>query len=205
VNFISHARSHTFWLITVATGVTAQASPILTPADAGVPVAVQPSAGLGVTGGVTDPFFSGLSALTFPTPAVINILGNIQAFDSMGNPISTFQVTGVTVTQGGMSFMPPLLPFVVTSPVTYTSTLNPAASATVSPGELNLAFTFDLDSSMQYSYTLDVSGVPDGGFVTLNDIEPPRIPEPGSGQLMVAAALVLVGACRVRRRRRSTT
>jgi hypothetical protein len=76
--------------------------------------------------------------------------------------------------------------------VTYFSTLNPLVSATVSPSELNLAFSFDLDASMQYSYTLDVSGVPDGGFVTYNDIELHKVPEPGSRELLTMAMLSFV-------------
>jgi hypothetical protein len=151
-----------------------------TPANLAAPFGVQPFAGLTVTGGVTQPFFSDLSGLPFTGPNIVDVLGDLQAFDSMGNPIPTFTVTGVSVTQSGSTVSPSLEPFTLTSPVTYASTLNPFNSATVDPSQYNLAFLFASDASFEYSYTLDVSGVPNGGFVLYNDIEAALSPEPGT-------------------------
>ena len=161
----------------------------LTPDNIGAPFGVQPLVGLTVNGGMSDSFFSDLSGLPFPGPGITTILGNVQAFDSGGNPISMFSIAAVTVTQGG-SFSPMLDMFMVTSPVTYTSTLNPLNQVTINPGDLNLAFLFNSDPSFQYSYALMTSGIPDGGFVLFNDVEGTFIPEPALG---FPIALVLIG------------
>jgi hypothetical protein len=175
----------------------------LAPGDLTAPFAVQPFVGLGVTGGVTQPFFSDLSALSLPGPGIVDVLGNIQAFDAGGNPISTFQLTGVTVTQGASSLMPPLQAFIVPSPTTYVSTLNPLNQVTLVPSALNLAFTFNSDSSFQYSYTLDVTGIPDGGFLLYDDVEGAKVPEPGAGWLLLP--VVLWSMVRLRKRFRLRT
>src|SRR5262249_39529322 len=97
-----------FPLIYIAVRMAALHADVLTPDDLIPPFAVQPFAGLQVMGGLTQPFFSDLSALSFPGPGIVDVLGNIQAFDASGNPISTFQINGVTVTQGTTALMPPL-------------------------------------------------------------------------------------------------
>jgi hypothetical protein len=159
----------------------------LTPDNVGAPFGVQAFAGLGVTGGVTDSFFSDLSGLAFPGPSIITILAGLTAFDDSFNPIGTFSITGVTVTQGASTFSPDVDPFSLSLPVTYTSTLDPLSQVTVNPGDYNVAFVFDSDASFQYSYALNVSGIPDGGFLLYNDVEGALIPEPDLRILLLLA------------------
>jgi hypothetical protein len=140
---------------------------------------VQRFAGLGVTGGVTDPFFADLSGLSFPGSGVVDILGNLQALDPMGNPITTFGISSVTLTQGASTLTPELDPFSLPAAMTYSSTLNPLSQVTLDPSQFNLGFAFKSDPSFQYSYTLAVTGVPDGGFLLFNDVEGSQTPEPG--------------------------
>ena len=107
--------------------------------------------------------------------------------------------------QGGTTMSPPLETFSVASPVTYTDTLNPFNAATVDPTNLNLAFEFNSDSSFQYSYSLDVSGIPDDGFLLYDDIEGAAVaavPEPATG-IPLATALTLLAAAVRRGRLRS--
>jgi hypothetical protein len=190
-------------LASIALGGQTLAWADFTPANLTAPYAVQPSAGLGVTGGVTQSFFSDLSALGLTAPGIIGVLNNVQAYDSGFNPISSFSITGVTVTQGVSTLTPSLEPFDVTAPVTYTSTLNPANQSTVNPGTLNLAFEFNSNPSYKYSYTLDTTGIPDGGFVIYDDIEA-RIPEPEPAPFVPAfLALGVVAVSSYRRRSRS--
>jgi hypothetical protein len=176
----------------VAAGVQRLAANDFTPHDITSPFGVQPFAGLFVNGGVSDPFFSDLSGLPFSGPGILDILAGLTAFDASGGPIGTFSITGVTVTQG-TSFSPELDPFDLSSPVTYTSTLNPLNQVTVNPVDYNLAFAFNSDSSFQYSYTLDVSGVPDGGFLIYNDVEGalPPVPEPRLTWLLFLLCAIL--------------
>jgi hypothetical protein len=172
----------------------------LTPDNIAAPFGVQAFAGLGVTGGVSDPFFSDLSGLPFAGPAIVDVLAGLTAYDDLGNPISTFSVTGVTVTQGVSSLSPELDSFSLSSPVTYTSTLDPLNQVTVNPGDYNLAFTFDSDPSLQYAYALDVSGVPDGGFLLYNDVEGALVPEPDLRMALLLAMGVALGWSQWRRR-----
>jgi hypothetical protein len=165
---------------------------MFTPANLGPPFAVQPGAGLMVTGGVTEPFFSDISGLPFPGPNILDVLAGIQAVDSSDTPISTFSITGVTVTQSS-SFSPALETFSLTAPATYASFLDPSTQVTINPGDLNLGFAFSSDPSFQYSYTLNVSGVPDGGFVLFNDVEGALVPEPALGLPLTLVAAFLVG------------
>jgi len=164
----------------------------LTPDSLTAPFGVQPTVGLSVTGGVTDPFFSDLSGLPFPGPGIVDLITGLQAFDSGGNPIGSFSVTGVTLMQGMSTLSPEFDNFSLSSPITYTSTLNPLSQVTVNPGDYNLGFVFDSDMSFQYSYTLDVSGVPDGGFLLYNDVEGAQTPEP-SMWVPMGTLLTLLG------------
>jgi hypothetical protein len=165
---------------------------VITASDLNAPFAVQPSAGLFVVSGMTGPFFSVLASPPFTAPGIVDVLANIEAFDENGNPISSFQVTGVNVMQDSTTLSPPLESFFIASPVTYTDTVNPFNSVTVDPTHLNLAFEFNSDSSFQYSYLLDVSGIPDNGFLLYDDIEGATVPEPASWILM-ATLLTLLG------------
>ena len=169
--------------------------------EIGAPFGVQPFAGLAVFGGVTTPFFSDLSGLPFTSPGIVDILGNIQAFDDQGLSLSAFQILGVTVTQGAFTTTPPLLPFLLASPTLYASTLNPLNQVLLDPAALNLGFIFDSDSSFRYSYTLQVSGIPDGGFVLYDDVEGAHVPEPAFGLPLVLCGALLVSRKCISRRR----
>ena len=193
-------RALVLCLACLAIGLCNLTADTFTPDNVGAPFGVQPFAGLGVTGGVSDPFFSDLSGLPFAGPAIIDVLAGLTAFDDLGDPISTFSVTGVTVTQGVSSFSPELESFSLSSPVTYTSTLNPLNQVTVNPSDYNVAFTFDSDSSFQYFYTLDVSGVPDGGFLLYNDVEGASVPEPDLRMALLLAMGAVLGLSRWCRR-----
>jgi len=61
----------------------------------------------------------------------------------------------------------------------------------VDPANFNLAFLFDSDSSWQYSYELTVTGIPDGGFITYDDVEAAEAPEPSLFLPLLLAALVM--------------
>jgi hypothetical protein len=179
----------------------------ITPKDLTTPFAVQPSAGLLVTSGVTGAFFSALASPPFSTPGIIDILSNIQAFDANGNPISNFQITGVTVIQGSSTVTPALQTFSLVSPMTYTDTLNPFNAATVDPANLNLGFDFNSDSSFQYSYFLDVQGIPDNGFILYDDIEgaAATVPEPASWSLVTSGLMLLIVTLGKRRKSQLAT
>jgi hypothetical protein len=183
------------WLACLALTVPNLSADIM-PVDIGAPFAVQPSAGLPVMAGMTGSFFSVLASPPFVSPGIVDILANIQAIDNNGNPISSFSVTGVTVMQGANTLSPALENFLLASPITYTDSLNPFNSVTVDPANLNLAFEFNSDPSFQYSYSLDVSGIPDGGFLLYDDVEGAAVPEPGSWILMGTVAILLAGRFR---------
>src|SRR5262249_10515064 len=104
---------------------------ILTPANIGPPFAVEPFVGLMVTSNMSELFFADLSNLSFPGPGIVNVLGNIHAFDAFGNQIIQFMITGVSVMQGTSALMPPLQTFSVSAPVTYTDIFNPLNQVTL--------------------------------------------------------------------------
>ena len=185
-----------------AASVTGSASSI-TVSDLASPFAVQPFAGLVVTSGMTGPFFSALASPPFSAPGIVDVLANIQAFDASGNAISGFHITGVAVTQGTTMVSPSLQAFSTAVPVTYTDSLNPFNSVTIDPKNLNLGFEFNSNPSFQYSYSLSVTGIPDGGFLIYDDVEGSiaPVPEPTSWVLM-ATALALVRASVWRRSKR---
>ena len=165
----------------------------ITPANFGPPFAVQPFVGLMVTSGMTEPFFADVSALAFPGPGIVNVIGNIQAIDAGGNAINSFMITGVTVMQGTSTMMPPLQAFSLSAPVTYTDTLNPLNQVTLVPAALNLAFVFNSNPSFQYSYTLATTGIPDGGFLLYDDVEGAQVPEPGLWLPTLLITVVMIG------------
>ena len=171
-----------------------------TPVSLTEPFGVQPFAGLFVTSGQSDTFFSDLSGLPFPGPGIVTILADLQAFDVSGDPISSFTVTGVTVTQGASMLTPAVMPFDLSSPIVYTSTLDPFSQVTVDPGDLNLAFQFNSDPSFQYSYSLSVTGIPDGGFLLYNDVEGAAVPEPALAWPVAVSLASMLLLLRVRPR-----
>jgi hypothetical protein len=108
---------------------------------------------------------------------------------------------GVTLVQGSNTLSPSLQAFLTASPITHTDSLNPFNSVIVEPANLNLAFGFSSDSSFQYSYSLAVSGIPDGDLLLYDDVEGAAVPEPANGTLV--ATLLTLLALRLRGRLRS--
>jgi len=167
----------------------------------GGPFGVQPDAGLVVTGGVTQGFFSDLSGLPFPGPGIVDVLSNVQAYDDLGDPIANFQVTDAIVAQGSSTITVPVETFTLPSPTTYASYLDPLNQVTVDPANINLSFLFDTDSSFQYTYELEVTGIPDGGFLLYDDVEGAQItaaPEPSPALLLLSGLVLMVCARGVR-------
>lgn len=199
----------TLFCALLLTGTAGNLFADIVPSQVAAPFGVQPGAGLMVAGGQTQGFFSDLSGLPFPGPGIVDVLSNLQAFDEDGNQILDFQVLDAVITQGSNQFTVPVEPFDVSFPVTYSSYLNPLNQATVDPSNLNLAFTFNSDPSLQYTYQLDVSGIPDNGFVLYDDIEgaqasqTSQAPEPSSAVLLLTGAALIGGARRRRGERRS--
>jgi hypothetical protein len=148
-----------------------------------------------VTGGVgqTSSFFSSLPPGSYPTFQVVNILGNFQAFDSMGDPVTTFDITGVSVTQGSNTFTPAfgLLNFAGMPSVTFTDALNPLNTATYSATDFTFAFTFTSDPSLTYSYTLNTTGLDAGSTLVSGGETEATVPEPRSFWLLGAVLVVL--------------
>src|SRR5439155_1344432 len=72
------------------------------------PAFLQPFAFVTVgAGGQASPFFSDLPDGAFgPDNTVFNLLGNFKAFDSLGNPVASFDILGAQVTFGGHTFAP---------------------------------------------------------------------------------------------------
>jgi hypothetical protein len=64
---------------------------------------------------------------------------------------------------------------------------------TLDPSQFNLGFVFKSDPSFQYSYTLEVTGIPDGGFLLFNDVEGAQTPEPGLSFATAMTLCALIG------------
>jgi hypothetical protein len=152
-----------------------------------------------VLGGVgqTSSFFSSLPPNSYPNFEVVNILGNFQAFDSLGDPVTTFDITGVSVTQGSNTFAPASgeFNFAGALSITYTDALNPLNTSTLSSSDFTFAFDFQSDPSLTYSYSLDTTGLGAGSTLVFDDIEA-TIPEPGSWWLLGTALIILLLANR---------
>jgi hypothetical protein len=161
----------------------------------GGPFGVQPGAGLIVTGGVTQGFFSDLSGLPFPGPGIVDVLSNLLAYDDLGDSIANFQVTDAIVMQGSSMITVPVETFTAPAPTTYASYLDPLNQVIVDPANINLSFLFDTDSSFQYTYELEVTGIPDGGFLLYDDVEGAQItaaPEPSPALLLLGGLVLMV-------------
>jgi len=201
---MKHALHVTSWLaLTVAVfTVPAFAStlPVLQHPNAHElvgPVFVQPFAGLMVVSasdgiGQTEPFFSSLPPGSLPENQVVNILGNFQAFDPLGNP-TTFDIAGVMVTNAGKTFTPAFgqFNFAGESSVTFSDALNPLNTTTFSAADFTLAFPFMSDPSLSYSYTLKTTGLPVGSQLIFDDAETGRVPEPTTMLLFGCGLVVL--------------
>jgi hypothetical protein len=147
----------------------------ITPSDVGAVCGVAPFAGGAVASGMTTPaFFSDLSGSSCSGP-IVTILADVTLYDDNLDPIAG-NVTGVSVTQGGVTSILPLDAFVTPTAVTYGPTLNTPNSVTVNPGDVNLAFTISIPPS-QYSYSLITDGNPSIAFATWNDVEAAKAPE----------------------------
>jgi hypothetical protein len=151
------------------------------------PFALQPTSLMQVDpggSGVAGTFFSDISGLGFPSQ-IVDVLSNLVDLNT-GDPLTSAEVTGITVLQGSNTFN---LPGTCSSP----------CQVTVDPANFNLAFAFDSDSTFQYSYELQTTGLAPGDFLTFDDVEAAQTPEPGTW-LLFAAAVAAAGAAGGRRR-----
>ncbi|HKV33739.1 MAG TPA: PEP-CTERM sorting domain-containing protein [Pyrinomonadaceae bacterium] len=169
------------------------------------PVFIQPFAGLAViseSGGVgrTESFFSDLPDGSFPGNLVVNIIGNIQAFDPDGN-LTPFNIIGVEVTVGSSTFMVPLVPFDFggNSSMTFVDSLD-FDTVTFFASDPTFSFTFDAGSNLAFSYTLFTTGLPIGSFVSYADVEVP-VPEPAT-LFLLGSGLTALGIAAKKRRHR---
>ena len=166
------------------------------------PVFIQPSAGLAVISesvgiGHTESFFSDLPG-SFPGNEVVNIIGNIEAFDPDGNP-TPFNIVGVEVTVGSSTFMVPITPFnfAGNSSVTFVDTLD-FDTVTFFAQDPTFSFTFNAGSNLAFSYTLLTTGLPVGSFVSYTDVEM-QTPEPAT-LFLLGSGLTALGIAAKKRR-----
>jgi len=169
-------------------------------------VFVQPAAGLVVVSeangiALTDSFFVDLPDGSFPENFVVNILGNFQAFDPDGNPVTGFQIVGVEVTTGNLTFVPSFgqFNFVNHPSLTFVDTFD-FDTVTLFAQDLTVAFAFTADPSLSYSYRLSVTGLPVGSFLLFDDPEPVPCPEPVT-LLLLGSGLTALGIARKKRNR----
>lgn len=166
--------------------IPAHALPLLpfpTANDLAGPVFVQPFAGLQVVSetdgiGKTEPFFSDLPDNSLPLNFVVNILGNFQALDPTGNPIS-FNIVGVEVTAGGQTFMPEIgeFDFAGNSSLTFRDSFD-FDQVTFSAGSgPTLAFAFAAGPALASSYSL-FTDLLVGSFIVYHDVDTGTIPSP---------------------------
>lgn len=168
------------------------------------PFALQPTSLMQVDpggSGVAGTFFSDISGLGFPSQ-IVDVLSNLVDLNT-GDPLTSAEVTGITVLQGSNTFNLPATQFSLSAPITYTApasgTCSSPCQVTVDPANFNLAFAFDSDSTFQYSYELQTTGLAPGDFLTFDDVEAAQTPEPGTW-LLFAAAVAAAGAAGGRKR-----
>ena len=173
------------------------------------PVFIQPSVGTTVVAvvngvGLTDSVFIDLPDNIFPGNFAVNILGNFQAFDPEGNPISTFQIVGVEVTMGNMTFIPSFgqFNFLDHPSMTFVDSFD-FDTVTFFADDLTFAFSFTADPSLSYSYRLLTTGLPEGSFLLYDDPDPGTVPEPATLLLLGSSLTALVIARKKRRNQQS--
>jgi hypothetical protein len=154
-----------------------------------------------VTDGVgqTSGYFSALPLGSYPSFQVVYGLGNFLVFNSLGDPVTNFNVTGVSVTTGGNTFSPPfgLFNFAGNSSVTYTDALNPLNSITLFATDYTIAFEAMNDASLTSTFTLDVTGTGlDVGSTVVFDHFEATVPEPVYTWLLGTALLLFSRASR---------
>ena len=145
--------------------------------------------------GHTNGFFSALPLGSYPSLQVVYVLGNFQVFNSLGDPVTDFNVVGVSVTSGGNTYSPAFgsFNFAGNSSLTYTDALNPLNSITLSSADYSLAFESPNDASLTSTFMLDVTGTGlDAGSIIVNDHFEATVPEPGYTGLL-GTALFLFG------------
>ena len=184
--------------------IDAKADPVLLFPNANQltgPVFIQPSVGLAVVAlsngvGTTNFAFVDLPDNSFNGNFVVNILGNFQAFDPDGNPVTNFQIVGVEVMLGNTIFTPSFgqFDFVDHPSLTFVDSLD-FDTITFSDQNLTFSFAFAADPSLIYSYRLLITGLPEGSFVLFDDPETGSIPEPAT-LLLLGSGFVGLGLAR---------
>jgi len=156
------------------------------------PVFLQTFAGLNITSfsngvGTTEPFFDTLPPGAISGPIIMSILGNFQAFDPFGNPVS-FNILGVHVTQNGSTFTPAFgsFDFAGHPSVTFTDSQT-FDTITFNAGDATLAFSVP---NGQFQFTIDTD-LALGSSIVSQITEPQPMPEPMSLLLMTTGLAVL--------------
>ena len=195
-------------ILGIASG-PAQADPVLVFPNANQlagPVFIQPSVGLAVVNvsngvGTTDFAFVDLPDNSFAGNFVVNILGNFQAFDPDGNPVTNFQIVGVEVMLGNSIFTPQFgqFDFVDHPSLRFVDSFD-FDTVTLSAQGLTFSFAFAADSSLIYSYRLLITGLPEGSFVLFDDPETGSMPEPAT-LLLLGSGVVGLGLAAKRRKK----
>jgi hypothetical protein len=164
------------------------------------PVVVQTFAGLNITSvsgghGITEPFFD-----TSDIPGLsMNIFGNFQTFDPLGNPTS-FNIFSVQVTEGSSTFVPPFGSFNFAGRPSLTLTDSQTFdTVTFNASDPTLAFPVD---SGDFQVVL-VTDLPLNSSITYQAGDTGTIPEPRNLLLMGAGLVVLTLAHSRRQRHKS--
>jgi hypothetical protein len=163
------------------------------------PVVVDTFAGLNITSfsggiGTTEPFFD-----TSDIPGLsMNIWGNFQAFDPLGNPTS-FTILGMHVTEGGSTFTPPFgsLNFAGHPSLTFTDSQT-FDMVTFNASDPTLAFPVN-SSGGDFQVTIDTD-LALGSSFTFQAVDTGTIPEPGT-LLLLSTGLGMVTFAYLRRQR----
>ena len=156
------------------------------------PVVVQTFAGLNINSfsggiGTTEPFFD-----TSDIPGLsMNIWGNFQAFDPLGNPIS-FNILGVHVTEGASTFTPPFGSFNFAGHLSLTFTDSQTFDmVTFNASDQTLAFPVSSGGDFQATIDTDLAL---GSSFTFQAVDTGSIPEPETLLLLSTGLAMLTFA-----------